>query len=72
MSGAVNALLEEKMKNIVEDEDMDVICVGEMLIDFIPGAEPCSYVKNAGGAPANVAIAVARNGLDSGLRKNGG
>lgn len=67
MSGAVNALLEEKMKNIVEDEDMDVICVGEMLIDFIPGAEPCSYVKNAGGAPANVAIAVARNGLDSGF-----
>jgi sugar/nucleoside kinase (ribokinase family) len=34
-----------------------------MVIDFIPGSEPASYIRNAGGAPANVAIAAARNGL---------
>jgi len=46
---------------------MDLYSIGEMLIDFIPGNEPNSYVRNAGGAPANVAIAVARNGLDAGF-----
>jgi len=46
---------------------MDVLCVGEMVIDFLPGSEPGSYVRNAGGAPANVAIAVARNGLSAGF-----
>ena len=45
----------------------DVYSIGEMLIDFIPGSEPASYIRKAGGAPANVAIAVARNGLDSGI-----
>lgn len=46
---------------------MDVLCVGEMVIDFLPGNEEGSYIRNAGGAPANVAIAVARNGLDAGF-----
>ena len=46
---------------------MDFISIGEMVIDFLPGSEPGSYIRNAGGAPANVAIAVARNGLDSGI-----
>lgn len=46
---------------------MDFISIGEMVIDFLPGSEPGSYIRNAGGAPANVAIAVARNGLDSGM-----
>ena len=41
----------------------DVYCIGEMLIDFIPGSESASYIRKAGGAPANVAIAVAKNGL---------
>jgi len=41
----------------------DVICVGEMVIDFLPGDKPGQYLRNAGGAPANVAIAVARNDL---------
>ena len=41
----------------------DVYCIGEMLIDFIPGAESASYIRKAGGAPANVAIAVAKNEL---------
>ena len=44
---------------------MDIICVGEMLIDFTPGKEARTYTANPGGAPANVAIAVARNGLDA-------
>ena len=44
---------------------MDIICMGEMLIDFTPGETPRSYTANPGGAPANVAIAAARNGLDT-------
>lgn len=46
---------------------MDVLCIGEMVIDFLPGSGTGSYVRNAGGAPANVAIAVARNGLKAGF-----
>lgn len=46
---------------------MDLYCIGELLIDFIPGTEKASYIRNAGGAPANVAIAAARNGLDAGM-----
>ena len=46
---------------------VDVLCVGEMVIDFLPGEESGCYIRNAGGAPANVAIAVARNGLQSGF-----
>lgn len=46
---------------------MDVISIGEMLIDFTPGKEPNSYVRNPGGAPANAVIAMARNGLDTGF-----
>lgn len=40
----------------------DVFCIGEMVIDFTPGAEKNSYIKNPGGAPANVAIALSRLG----------
>ncbi len=46
---------------------MDIITLGEMVIDFIPGTEAGSYVRNAGGAPANVAIAASRNGLEAGI-----
>lgn len=46
---------------------MDIYSIGEMVIDFIPGEEAGSYIRNAGGAPANVAIAVARNGLEAGM-----
>jgi sugar/nucleoside kinase (ribokinase family) len=38
-----------------------------MVIDFIPGSEPASYIRKAGGAPANVAIAVSRNGLSASM-----
>ena len=43
----------------------DLYSVGELIIDMIPGQEKDSYLKRAGGAPANVAIAVRRNGLTS-------
>ena len=46
---------------------MDLYSIGEMVIDFIPGSEPGSYLRNAGGAPANLAIAASRCGLDAGL-----
>ena len=39
----------------------DLYSIGEMVIDFIPGSEPASYIRKAGGAPANVAIAVTKN-----------
>lgn len=44
-----------------------ILCVGEMVIDFLPGNEPGSYLRKAGGAPANVAIAAARQGLKAGF-----
>ena len=46
---------------------MDLYSIGEMVIDFIPGSEPASYIRKAGGAPANVAIAVSKNGLNASM-----
>ncbi len=46
---------------------MDVMSIGEMVIDFLPGKEVNSFIANPGGAPANAAIAVARNGLSAGF-----
>lgn len=46
---------------------MDLVCVGEMLIDFLPGCEDGIYIRMPGGAPANVAVAAARNGLNVGF-----
>lgn len=45
----------------------DLYSIGEMVIDFIPGSEPASYIRKAGGAPANVAIAVSKNGLKASM-----
>ncbi len=48
---------------------MSVLCFGELLIDFVAlesgvtVGEASGFVKAAGGAPANVAVAVARLGL---------
>ena len=40
-----------------------VLCLGEALIDFIPlDAENITYQKSPGGAPANVAVGVAKLG----------
>ena len=46
---------------------LDLISVGEMVIDFLPGEEAGVYIRKAGGAPANAAIAVARNRLFAGF-----
>lgn len=51
----------------------DVITHGEMLIDFVPTvngvtlADAPSFVKAPGGAPANVAVGLARLGVSSGF-----
>ena len=51
----------------------DVLCLGEMLIDFVPDrsgvtlGEAERFLKAAGGAPANVAVGVARLGVRSGF-----
>lgn len=46
---------------------LQLLCVGEMVIDFLPGQEEGVYIRKAGGAPANVAVAAARNGIRSGF-----
>lgn len=43
----------------------DLISIGEVLIDFIPTGNSHEFSMNFGGAPANVAVAVARNSLDT-------
>ncbi len=51
----------------------NVICLGELLIDFCAGeadvslAEARTFVKAPGGAPANVAVGVVRLGLTAGF-----
>lgn len=45
---------------------MSVLCIGELLIDFTPvDGMQHSYTANPGGAPANVAVSVSRNGIRS-------
>ncbi|MCE3250111.1 MAG: putative fructokinase-6, chloroplastic, partial [Geminicoccaceae bacterium] len=47
----------------------DVICLGELLIDFVPTVTGTSLIdapafkKAPGGAPANVAVGLARLGV---------
>lgn len=43
-----------------------VICLGEALIDFIPADSSNSqFIRSPGGAPANVAVGLAKMGIDS-------
>ena len=46
---------------------MDLYSIGELVIDFTPGSEPASYIRNPGGAPGNAAIVAARSGLSVGV-----
>ena len=52
----------------------DVICLGEVLIDFVPTVTPTTlldapaFKKAPGGAPANVAVALARPGRSGAFR----
>ena len=47
---------------------MDIVCLGELLIDMFPAelgrplAEVSAFYPKPGGAPANVAVAVVRLG----------
>ena len=49
----------------------DVVCLGEVLIDFVPTVTPTTLIeapafrKAPGGAPANVAVGLARLGVSS-------
>jgi len=51
----------------------DIICLGELLIDFVPTVTGCdlataeAFKKAAGGAPANVAVGLARFGVKTGF-----
>lgn len=51
-----------------EHDNKRVVCFGEMLIDFVPTvggmslAEAPAFKKAPGGAPANVAVGIARLG----------
>lgn len=46
---------------------LDAICVGELLIDFTPEKAENTYRRNPGGAPANVAVAMAKAGCRVGF-----
>ena len=47
---------------------MKILCIGEMLIDFTPVTNMVNtYTANPGGAPANVAVSAARNGVHAGF-----
>lgn len=47
---------------------MSILCIGEMLIDFTPVSDKKNtYTANPGGAPANVAVSAARNGIKAGF-----
>nr|XP_028959381.1 probable fructokinase-7 isoform X1 [Malus domestica] len=56
-----------------QDDKSLVVCFGEMLIDFVPTvsgvslAEASAFQKAPGGAPANVAVGVARLGGSAGF-----
>jgi len=51
-----------------EDKAMSLLCIGEMLIDFTPvEGMKNTYTANPGGAPANVAVSAARNGINTGF-----
>uniref|UniRef100_A0A3Q7J810 Fructokinase-2 n=2 Tax=Solanum lycopersicum TaxID=4081 RepID=A0A3Q7J810_SOLLC len=62
--------LSTKKKSIQENDNL-VVCFGELLIDFVPTvsgvslAEAPGFKKAPGGAPANVAVGIARLGGSS-------
>lgn len=52
---------------------VDVVCLGELLIDFVSARSGCGlgeapgFKKAPGGAPANVAVGLRRLGVPSGF-----
>jgi fructokinase len=57
----------------MDGNPVDVVCVGETLVDFLPGSrgqkvhEVETWVRCSGGSPANVAIGLARLGAKSAM-----
>jgi len=43
----------------------DVLAYGELLIDFVPTVSGVTLIKAPGGAPAKVAVGLARLGVSS-------
>lgn len=69
---AVKALPDDGLPETKETRESPlVVCFGEMLIDFVPTvsglslAESPAFKKAPGGAPANVAVGIARLGGSS-------
>lgn len=69
---AVKALPGDGLSETKETRESPlVVCFGEMLIDFVPTvsglslAESPAFKKAPGGAPANVAVGIARLGGSS-------
>ena len=46
---------------------LDILSIGEALIDFTPDGRPGVYIRNFGGAPANLALVAARMGAKVGF-----
>ncbi len=50
---------------------IDAVCLGELILDLFPGetgrklAEVTTFLPTPGGAPANVAVQIARLGMSS-------
>uniref|UniRef100_A0A2N9GU93 Carbohydrate kinase PfkB domain-containing protein n=1 Tax=Fagus sylvatica TaxID=28930 RepID=A0A2N9GU93_FAGSY len=65
--GSSKALLVDENR-VDQEKKQLVVCFGEMLIDFVPTvsgvslAEAPAFKKAPGGAPANVAVGIARLG----------
>lgn len=66
--GDLNSLTLNENGGSDKKSDPLVVCFGEMLIDFVPSvggvslAEAPSFKKSPGGAPANVAVCIAKLG----------
>ena len=65
--------LKKKLKKLMKTSDIEVIAIGELLIDMIadnPGMKmefQTSFTRYPGGAPANFAVNVRRLGINSGV-----
>ncbi|MCL2884342.1 MAG: carbohydrate kinase [Oscillospiraceae bacterium] len=46
---------------------MKCLSIGEMIVDFLPGESEDMFLRRAGGAPANLAVAVARQECEAGF-----
>jgi fructokinase len=52
---------------VTDGRPAPITVIGEALIDLVPGAEPRSFIASPGGSPYNVAIGLARLGVQTHL-----